>query len=103
MMGYRRYIGALLLVAIAAGAAHAATDSPMIIADAGKSVAPQRFISLDNARHGLAGVRTVPAAMRSDRAMLQSGYMRIDRARMPIVHRVPSRPVAVEQAKIVAP
>lgn len=98
MMGIGRYLGALLLVATVAGSAHAAANSPMIIADAGKAVTAARFMSLDGVRRGVHPVRTVPPAMRSDRAMLQSGHMRIDRAGLGTVRRQPVR--AIQQVKV---
>lgn len=79
-MGLKHTMGAaLLLVAVAAGA-HAA-DAPMIVADAGQAVQP-RFISLTPTRQGMNGVRVVAPAMKSDRAMLNSGFMRLDRDRL---------------------
>jgi murein DD-endopeptidase MepM/ murein hydrolase activator NlpD len=57
----------------------------MIVADAGQTVAP-RFISLNAARQGLPSTARVSTPMRSDRAALQGGFLRMDRARASIVN-----------------
>ena len=80
MMGKTQKYIAMTLLALAANAAHAA-DAPMIVADAGRAV-PPRFISLAPARQGVAGVRVVAPAMRSDRAAMNAGFMRLDRDRL---------------------
>lgn len=83
MMGRKQTWGiAVLLVAYAAGAS--AADAPMIVADAGVAAQP-RFISLASTRQGMSGVRVVAPAMKSDRAMMNAGFMRLDRER---IHRV---------------
>ncbi len=78
-MGLKNKVGAVLLLVAYAAGAHA-TDAPMIVADAGQAIQP-RFISLTPTRQGLNGVRVVAPAMRSDRAMMNSGFMRLDSAR----------------------
>lgn len=76
-----------------AAPAYAVSDAPMIVADAGKSV-QTRFMSLDSARGSAAGVRVVrpTQATRSDRAAVQSGFLRIDRSTMAPVRRQAALP-----------
>lgn len=100
MMGLKHTWGAaLLLVAYAAGA-HAA-DAPMIVADATQAAQP-RFISLTPTRQGMNGVRVVAPAMRSDRAMMNSGFMRLDRERMQRVRiqRPPSPAISMSAPRM---
>lgn len=80
MMGKTQKTMAALLLAFAGTAAQAA-EAPMIVADAG-NVAQPRFISLTSARNGTSGVRVVAPAMRSDRAAMNAGFMRLDRDRL---------------------
>ncbi len=101
-MGIKNKLGvALLLVAYAAGAR--AADAPMIVADATQAVQP-RFISLATARQGISGVRVVAPTMRSDRAMMNSGFMRLDRERLQRVRiQRPASPVISMAAPRSAP
>lgn len=91
MMGKKQRTVAALLLVLAGTAAHAA-DAPMLVADAGAAVAQPRFISLTAARNGTAGVRVAAPAMRSDRAAMNGGFMRLDRARLQIVRQQTQRP-----------
>lgn len=90
---------AMLLVAMAMGSHSAvAADAPMIVADAGQAVQP-RFISLNSTRNGMNGVRVVAPAMKSDRAMMNSGFMRLDRERIQRVRiQRPASPVLTMSA-----
>lgn len=96
MMGKRHKLaGAMLLVAMAMGSTNAiAADAPMIVADARAASAQPRFISLTAARQGPNSVRVVSPAMKSDRAMMNAGFMRLDRERMQRVRiQRPASPV----------
>lgn len=85
---------------------HAASDAPMIVASIAQP-APH-FMPLAAARSGMAGVRIERPSqvLRSDRAALNAGFMRIDRARMtpihtqhtiitPVAAKAPAEPVQV--------
>lgn len=82
-MGSTRYIAATLAACLLAGAAHAATGTPIVLADARPT---QRFMALDSARSGTAGVRVIKP-LRSDSQALRSGFMRIDRTSIGTVRR----------------
>lgn len=97
-MGKTQRYMAMALLALAANTAQA-TDAPMLVADAGAAVQP-RFISLASARQGAAGVRVVAPAMRSDRAAMNAGFMRLDRAR---IQRVQIRRPASPAVSMAAP
>ena len=99
-MGLKQSIACVIAVGLLVpGVAFAAADSPMIVADASAAVA-KRFIPLASARQGMAGVRVVKP-MRSDRAAMESGFMRLDRARQQIVRRQAPQSETVAKADAV--
>lgn len=91
---------ALAMAVCIAPAAHG-TEARILLADA-RMAGNARFIALDSVREGRAGLRiaapTGGQAGRSDRAALQSGFMRLDRDRIGTVRIRRTAPRKVETA-----